>query len=89
MKFEGSNPNQREDYRHIPEEPKIDQMGNLKTEVEFLERRMQRVRTKLQKPQQVPTQPPSMSIGGLRPKQCIDHHDYHIMEQGKAPDNTL
>ena len=39
----------RKDYRHIQEKPKIDQMGKLKTELKFLERGMQIVRTKLRK----------------------------------------
>ena len=34
--------------------------------------------------QQDPTLTPSMSTEGLRPKQFIDQHDYHEMEQGKV-----
>ena len=61
-------------------------MGKLRREVEFLERKMQRVRTKLQKLQQDPTLRPSTSMVGLRPKQFVDQHDYQIMEQGKVQD---
>ena len=43
-------------------------MDKIKTELEFLERGMQTVKTKLQKPQQDPTLTPSMSMVGLIPK---------------------
>ena len=82
----GTDPYKREDYRRIEEEQKIAQMGKLRRKVEFLERGMQRVRTRLQKLQQDPTLTPSMSTVGLRPKQFIDHHDCHVMEQGKGQD---
>ena len=59
-------------------------MSKLKTEVEFLEKGMQRARTKLKKIQQDTTLTPFMSTVVLRPKQFIDQHDYHTMEQGKA-----
>ena len=74
------------DYRHIQENLKIDKMGKLKRELEFLERGMQRVQTKLQKLQQDPTLTPSMSTVGLRPKQFVDQHHYNIMKQGKTQD---
>ena len=47
---ENSDPYKREDHRQIQEKPKQDKMGKLKREVEFLEKGMQRVRAKLQKP---------------------------------------
>ena len=81
-----SDPYKREDYRHIQKKPKIDKMDKLKREVEFSERGMQIVWTKLHKVQQDPTLTPSMSMVGLKPKQFVDHHDYHIMKQGKFQD---
>ena len=48
---------------------------------------MQRFRTKLKKEiklQQDPTLTPSKHAVGLRPKQFVDQHDYHVMEQGKV-----
>ena len=36
--------------------------------------------------QQDPTLTPPMSLAGLRQKQFLDHHDYHIMKQGKVQD---
>ena len=42
-----SDPYKRKDYRYKQEEQKIDKMDKLRTEVEFLERGMKRVRTKL------------------------------------------
>ena len=45
---------------------------------------MQRVRAKLQKLQQDPSLTPSPHMVRLRPKQFIDQHDYHAMEQGKV-----
>ena len=47
---------------------------------------MQRVKTKLQKLQQDPTLTPSMSMAGIRPKQFVDQHDYHVMKQGTVQD---
>ena len=64
------------------EEPKINKMSKLRREVEFLERGMQRVRTKLKRLQQDATLTPSMSTVGLRPKQFVDQNAYHNMEQG-------
>ena len=61
-------------------------MGKLKTKVEFLERGMQSIKTKLQKLQQDPNPIPSMSMVELRQKQFVDQHDYHIMKQGKVED---
>ena len=84
-----SNPCKREDYRHIQEKLKIDKMGKFKRELEFLERGMQRVKTKLQKLQQDHTLTPSMSMAGIRPKQFIDQHDYHVMKQGKEQDHMI
>ena len=46
---EDNDPYKRWDHRHIQEKTKIDKMGKLKREVEFLERGMQILRTKLQK----------------------------------------
>ena len=77
----------RGDYRYIQEEPQIDIMGKLRREVEFIEKGMHRVRTKLQKLQPDPPLTPSMSVVGLRPKQFVDQHDYHIMELGKVQDS--
>ena len=79
-------PYKMQDYRHVQEEPKLDQMGKFRREVDFLERGMQRVRIKLQKLQQDPTQTPSMSMVGLKPKQIVDQYDCHVMEQGKVQD---
>ena len=79
---EDSDPYKGEDYRHIQEKPKIDKMGKLKRELEFLERKMQRVKTKLQKLQHDPTLTPSISVVGLRPKQFVDQHDYQYNETG-------
>ena len=53
-------------------------------EVEFIEKGMQIVWTKLKKLQQDPTLTSSMSTAGQRPKQFIDQHDYHEMEHGKV-----
>ena len=61
-------------------------MGKLKRKLEFLEIGMQRIKTKLQKLQQDPTLTPSISTVGIRPKQFVDQHDYHIMKQGNAQD---
>ena len=44
---EGSDIYQLKDYRQIQEEPNIDKMSKLRRKVEFLERGMQRGRTKL------------------------------------------
>ena len=49
-KDKDSDPYKQEDFRHIQEKPKIDKMGKLRGELEFLERGMQKVKTKLQKP---------------------------------------
>ena len=45
---------------------------------------MQRVRTKLDRLQQEPTQTPSMFVIGIRPKQPIDQQDYHDKDQGRV-----
>ena len=58
-------------------------MGKLKRELEFLERGMQRVKTKLQKLQDT-TLKASPSTVGIRPKQFVDQHDYHVMKQSKV-----
>ena len=55
------------DHRQMQKEIKTDKMSTLRKEIEFLERAMQRVRTKLKRLQQDPT--PSTSMTGLRPKQ--------------------
>ena len=47
---------------------------------------MQRVKPKLKKLQQDPNFTPSISIAGIRPKQFVDQHDYHISKQGKVQD---
>ena len=57
--------------------------SKLRWEIEFLEREMQRNRTKLDRLQQDPTQTPSMYITGLRPKQVIEPQDYHDREFGR------
>ena len=64
-KDEDSDPYKQDNYGHIQEKPKIDEMGKLKREIEFLEIGMQRVKTKLQKLQQGPTLTPSMSMEGI------------------------
>ena len=64
----------------MQEEPNINKVSKLRTEVEFLEREMQRVWTKLKKIQQDPTLTTSMSTVGLRPKQFVYKHDYDEME---------
>ena len=70
--YKDTDPYKRENYRHTKEKPKIDEMCTLKRKLEFLEIRMQRVKTKLQKLQQDPTLTTSMSMMGLRPKQLVD-----------------
>ena len=45
---------------------------------------MQRARTKLKKITARPISNIFMSMVGLRPKQFVDQHDYHEMEQGKV-----
>ena len=77
---EGSDTFQTKYYRHMQEEMKTDKMSKLRREVEFVERGMQRVRTKLKKSQQDPTLKPSMTAISLRLRQFIDQHDYHEME---------
>ena len=61
-------------------------MGKLKRELKFLERNVQRVRTKLQKLQHDPTLTPSTSTVDLQPKQFINQHDYHTITQSKVHD---
>ena len=78
---EVSDPYKEDDYRYIQNKPKIDKMGKLKRELEFLKRGMQRVKTELQKLQQDLTLTPSTSMVEIRPKQFVDQHDYHIMKQ--------
>ena len=58
-------------------------MGKLKRELEFLDRGMQRVKTKWQKVQD-PTLTPSMNMVGTKPEQFVDHHNYHVMKQSKV-----
>ena len=62
---------------------KTDKISKLRKEIEFLERGMQRVRTKLKRLQQDPTITSSMSIISLRPKQLGEQHDYHAIEEGR------
>ena len=59
-------------------EPKTDKMQKLKGEKEFLERGMQRVRTRLDRIQQNLLLTPTTSMRSIRPKQLIEseHHDY-------------
>ena len=68
----------------MQEKSKIDKMGKSKREVEFLEKGMQRFKTKLQKLQQDPALAPSMSTVGLRPKQFVDQHNCHVTKEGKV-----
>ena len=56
----GGDTYQMKDYRHMQEEPKFGKMRKLRRKVIFLERGMQRVRTKFKKLQQDPTLTPSM-----------------------------
>ena len=60
-------------------------IGKLKRELKFLERDVQRVKTKLQKLQD-PTLTPSTSPVYIQLKQLINQHDYHTMTQGKVHD---
>ena len=60
-------------------------MGKLQRELKFLERNVQRVRTKLQKLHD-PTLTPSTNSADLQPKQFINQHDYHTMPQSKVHD---
>ena len=62
---EDCNPYKQEDYRPMQEKPKIEKMGKLKRELKFIERNVQRVRTKIQKLQHNPTLTPSTSTVDL------------------------
>ena len=55
----------------------------MRKEIEFLERGIQRVRTKLKTLKQDPTLTPSMHMIGLRPKQLGEQQDYHEIEWGR------
>ena len=83
-KDEDSDPYKWEDYGHKQEKPKVDKMGKLKRELEFLERGMQRVKTKLQKLLQDPMLTPSSSTVGLIPKQFVNQHYYDVVRQSKV-----
>ena len=52
--------------RQILRETKTNKISKLRKEIEFLERRMQGVKTKLDRLQQDPAQTPSISIIGIR-----------------------
>ena len=62
---------QMKHYSQIQTETKTDKMSKLRREIEFLERGMQRLRTKLNRLQHDPKQTPSMSITGIRPKYLL------------------
>ena len=78
---EDSNPYKQEHYRQRQEKQKSEKMGKLQRELKFLQRNVQRVRTKLQKLQHDPSLTPSTSTADLQPKQLINQHDYHTMTQ--------
>ena len=61
-------------------------MGILQREFQFLERNVQRVKTKLQKLQYDLTLTPSTNTADLWPKHLICQHDYHTMTQSKVHD---
>ena len=53
-------------------------MQKLRREIEFLERDIQRVKTRCSKIQQDPLLTPTTSLTGIKPKQLIwsEYHDY-------------
>ena len=55
--------------------------------ITFLERGMQRVRKKLDRLQQDPTQTPYTSITGRRPKWLVDPQNYHDREKATIQAN--
>ena len=55
-----------------------DRMSKLKRDIDCLEKGMQRIRMKLAKLQQDPTQILATSRVGSRPKKIIDQQDYSI-----------
>ena len=61
-------------------------MGRLQRKLKFLERNVQRVRTKLQKLQHDLTLTPSTNTADLQPKQLIIQHNYHTVAQSKVHD---
>ena len=62
-------------------------MSILRREIEFLEREMQRVRTKWDRLWQDPTETPSRSITVIRPKWLTEYHDYYDREQARIQAN--
>ena len=82
-KYKASDPYKYKDYRHTEEKPKINNIGQIKRELEFIEGEMQRVKTTLQKLHQDTTLTLSISMLGIRPKQFADQHDHHLMNQAK------
>ena len=63
-----------------------EKMCKLQREFKFLERHVQRVRTKLQKLQHHPILTPSTNTANLQPKQLINQHDYHMMTHSRTQD---
>ena len=61
-------------------------MLNLSRDISFLERRMQRVRTKFNRLQQDQIQNPSTSIAGIWPRQLLEqeYHDYYDKVQDRV-----
>ena len=80
---EGSDTYQMKDYKHMQDESKIDKMSKLRREVEFLEREMQRVRTKLKRLQKDPTNI-FHAYSRTKTKQSIGQHDYYETEQSNV-----
>ena len=80
------DPYLQEWYRQRQEKQKLEKICKLQREWKFLERNVQRVKTKLQKLQHCLTLTPSTNTADLWPKLLISQHDYHTVTQSKVHD---
>ena len=81
------NDRQLGQHSQVRSDKTVDRMSKLKREMDYLERGMQRVRMKLAKLQQDPTQTQVTSRIGIGLKKIIDQQDYHInAEQDRNQD---
>ena len=76
----------QEQSRQRQEKLKLEKVGKLQRELRFLERNMQRLKSKLQTLQHDLTLTPSTDTADLWPRQLIIHHYYHVMTHSRTHD---